>query len=80
MKDKVLEIWPEINLIKDDDLKSKTLDAWVYAIEQSPLKPKDLEDITFSLLIKDCNVSFINHKLMNYITGPFHLQHSHTKM
>ena len=62
MKEKVLEIWPEINLIKDDDLKSKTLDAWVYAIEQSPLKPKDLEDIPFSLLIKDCNVSFMNHK------------------
>ena len=55
MKEKVLEIWPEINLIKDDNLKSKTLDAWVYAIEQSPLKPKDLEDIPFSLLIKDCN-------------------------
>ena len=62
MKEKVLEIWPEINLIKDDDLKSKTLDAWVYAIEQSPLKPKDLEDIPFSLLIKDFNVSFMNHK------------------
>ncbi len=34
MKDKVLEIWPEINWIKDDNLRSKTLDAWVYAIEQ----------------------------------------------
>ena len=62
MKDKVLEIWPEINWIKDEDLKSKTLQAWVYAIEQSPLKPDDLETIPFSLLIKDCNVSFMNHK------------------
>ena len=62
MKDKVLEIWPEINLIKDEDLKSKTLQAWVYAIAQSPLDPKDLEAIPFSLLIMDCNVSFMSHK------------------
>ena len=62
MKDKVLEIWPEINLIKDENLKSKTLDAWVYAIEQSPLEPTDLEEIPFSLLIKNCKVSFMNHK------------------
>ena len=62
MKDKVMEIWPEINWIKDENLKTKTLDAWVFAIEKSPLEPKDLEEIPFSLLIKDCNVSFINHK------------------
>ena len=62
MKEKVLEIWPEINWIKDDALREKTLDAWTYAIEQSPLEPKDLEEIPFSLLIKDCNISFMNHK------------------
>ena len=58
----VLEIWPEINWINNEDLKAKTLDAWVYAIEQSPLEPKDLEEIPFSLLIKDCNISFMKHK------------------
>ncbi len=62
MKEKVLKIWPEINWIKNDSLREKTLDAWVYAIEQSPLKPDDLEEIPFSLLIKDCNISFMNHK------------------
>ena len=62
MKDKVMAIWPEINWIKDENLQIKTRDAWVYAIEQSPLEPKDLEEIPFSLLIKDCNVSFMNHK------------------
>ena len=58
MKEKVLEIWPEIDWIKNKNLRSQTLDAWVYAIEQSPLDPKDLEEIQFSLLIKDCNISF----------------------
>ena len=42
MKSNVLEIWPEINWIKDENLRTKTLDAWVYAIEKSPLAPKDL--------------------------------------
>ena len=62
MKDKVFKIWPEINWIKDEGLRNKTLDAWVYAIENSPLEPKELEKIPFSLLIKDCNISFMNHK------------------
>jgi len=62
MKENVLEIWPEINWIKNDNLRENTLKAWVYAIEKSPLNPKDLEEIPFSLLIKDCNVSFMNHK------------------
>ena len=62
MRDKVLKIWPEIEWIKDKDLKKKTLDCWIYAIENSVLSPEDLEVIPFSLLIKNCNVSFMNHK------------------
>lgn len=34
----------------------------VYAIENSVLTPEDLEVIPFSLLIKDCKISFMNHK------------------
>jgi putative nucleotidyltransferase with HDIG domain len=62
MKEKVKKIWPEIEWIKDEDLKQKVLDCWVYAIENSVLSPEDLEIIPFSLLIKDCNVTFMNHK------------------
>lgn len=62
MREKVLKIWPEINWIKDEDLREKTLNAWVYAIENSVLSPEDLEVIPFSLLIKDCKISFMNHK------------------
>ena len=62
MKEKVLAIWPEINWIQDENLKEKTLNSWVYAIEQSPLEPNDLEEIPFSQLIKDCNISFMSHK------------------
>ncbi|MFN3694627.1 MAG: phosphohydrolase, partial [Ignavibacterium sp.] len=62
MKQKVLSIWPEINWIKDEQLREKVLDCWVYAIENSVLTPEDLEVIPFSLLIKDCKISFMNHK------------------
>jgi len=62
MRDKVMALWPEINWIKDKALRDKVLAAWVYAIENSALTPEDLEKIPFSLLIKDCRVSFLNHK------------------
>ncbi len=62
MHEKVKKIWPEINWIKDEKLKTKVLDCWVYAVEKSVLTPEDLEVIPFSLLINDCSISFINHK------------------
>lgn len=62
MKEKVLRIWPEINWIEDQELRKKVLDCWVYAIENSVLTPEDLETIPFSLLIKDCKITFMNHK------------------
>jgi putative nucleotidyltransferase with HDIG domain len=43
-------------------LREKTIQCWIYAIENSVLSVEDLEVIPFSLLIKDCNISFINHK------------------
>lgn len=62
MRDKVLKIWPEISWIKNEDLRNKTTDCWVYALENSVLKPEDLEKIPFSLLLKDCHITFMNHK------------------
>ena len=62
MKEKVLKIWPEINWIENTELREKVLKCWIYAIENSVLSPEDLEIIPFSLLIKDCKISFMNHK------------------
>ena len=62
MNKEILKIWPEIGWIKDKELREKTANAWEYAIEKSVLSADDLEEIPFSLLIKDCNVSFMNHK------------------
>lgn len=62
MREKIKKIWPEIELIKDEDIKENTYKCWEYAIENSPLNPEDLEEIPFSLLIDNCNISFMNHK------------------
>ena len=62
MREKVLSIWPEINWIQKEELKNKVLDCWVYAVENSVLTTEDLQVIPFTLLIKDCKISFMNHK------------------
>jgi putative nucleotidyltransferase with HDIG domain len=62
MQKVVLEIWPEINWIEDKDLREKTLSCWCYALEHSVLTVEDLCTMPFSLLIKDCTISFMNHK------------------
>ena len=62
MKEEVLKIWPEINWINSGELREKVLECWVYAIEKSVLTIEDLTAIPFSLLIKDCKISFMNHK------------------
>ncbi len=62
MESPVLKLWPEISWIEDAVLRQKTLRAWEFALEQSPLSAEDLDKIPFSLLIKDCSISFMNHK------------------
>ena len=62
IKEKIKKLWPEIDWIEDESLKEKVIDCWTYAIENSSLTIEDLEIIPFTLLIKDCKISFINHK------------------
>lgn len=62
MREEVKRIWPEIEWIKDADIKEKTYKCWEYAIENSVLSASDLEKIPFSLLIDDCDITFMNHK------------------
>lgn len=62
MRDKVKKIWPEIEWIKNEELKEKTYLCWEYALQNSVLTAEDLEVIPFSLLLKDCKITFMNHK------------------
>ncbi len=62
LRDEVKRIWPELEWIEDEGLRSKTTDCWEKAFEYSPLTPADLERIPFTLKVPNCPVSFMAHK------------------
>ena len=59
---KAAKLWPEVEWISDEGLREKVLQVWEYALDHSPLTPEDLEEIPFTLLVKDLKVSFMTHK------------------
>ncbi len=62
MNDEVSAIWPEIEWIRDTQLRESVRNCWALAFERSPLTPEDLERIPFTLLIPDCPATFMQHK------------------
>jgi hypothetical protein len=62
MREKLMRIWPEIEWIENVALREKVYQTWEYALEQSVLEPEDLLEIPFTLLVKDCKVTFMQHK------------------
>lgn len=54
---KAFTLWgEEVAWIKDAKLREQTLQVWEFALDHSPLAPKDLEEIPFTLLVKECKV------------------------
>jgi putative nucleotidyltransferase with HDIG domain len=62
MNDEVKELWPELEWIKNEDLRRKTTETWALALSESSLTVDDLNEIPFTLLVKDCPVTFMEHK------------------
>jgi putative nucleotidyltransferase with HDIG domain len=58
----VRKLWPELDWIKDSDLRRRTEHTWVRAFELSPLQPDDLNHIPFTLLVPNCPTTFMEHK------------------
>jgi len=57
------KLWPELEWIKDTDLKEKTTLTWALALQRSVLTPEDLNTIPFTLLCgPDLKVTFMDHK------------------
>ena len=48
---KIQDIFPEVNEIKDEELRRKVIRVWEYAIEKGGWKDFPLEKIPFTLLI-----------------------------
>ncbi len=62
MNAQVLKLWPELEWIRDAQLREATAKTWETALAESDLDAADLEVIPFTLLVKDCKVSFMAHK------------------
>ena len=60
--DAVRELWPELEWIEDEELRTATARTWEIALSRSPLSPSDLGEIPFTLLVKDLDVTFMEHK------------------
>lgn len=63
IKPEILELWPELLWIADQELRNKTSRTWELAFERSVLVPADLHRIPFTLLAgPDLKVTFMEHK------------------
>ena len=59
----IKELWPELDWIEDEDLRTRTARSWELALEKSVLTADDLRRIPFTLLCgPDLKVSFMDHK------------------
>ena len=57
------ELWPELEWIKNEELREQTTKTWALALERSVLTPADLNIIPFTLLCgPDLKVTFMDHK------------------
>jgi putative nucleotidyltransferase with HDIG domain len=61
MRTEIINLFPEINQIKDEDLKKKVISVWEEAIKLGGWKGDDLEKIPFTLLIPDCKTNLVEH-------------------
>jgi len=57
----ILKILPEINEIKDNDLKSKVIAVWEEAMAFRGWTPEILQSIPFTLLAENVKITFIEH-------------------
>lgn len=59
----IKSLWPELEWIKDEELREKTAKTWQLALERSTLSATDLGRIPFTLLCgPGLKVSFMDHK------------------
>ena len=57
------ELWPELNWIKDEQLREQTAKVWELALQKSVLTIDDLKRIPFTLLCgPNLKVTFMDHK------------------
>ncbi|MBZ0263818.1 HD domain-containing protein [bacterium] len=59
--DQLNELIPEFNEIQDEQLREKTIAAWVDGLQRGGWTPQQLTKFPFSLLIEGLEISFLEH-------------------
>jgi hypothetical protein len=62
MRDAVESLWPELEWIRNAELREAVFETWIKAFDLSPLVPDDLNEIPFTLLVPNCPATFMEHK------------------
>jgi putative nucleotidyltransferase with HDIG domain len=60
-RDAVKAMLPELDMIGDKELREKTLDVWMDAMETGGWEVSDMPDIPFTLLIEGTDLSLLDH-------------------
>jgi putative nucleotidyltransferase with HDIG domain len=61
MRNELIKLIPEFDLIEDDELREKCLQTWESALEQGGWQVADLLELPFTLLIDPCPVNYVEH-------------------
>ena len=61
MREKIVELLPEINWITDQKLREQVIDTYVDALKTGGWEPEDMRKIPFTLLIPNCPASLLTH-------------------
>jgi hypothetical protein len=61
MKQKVLELLPEINEISDSQLREKVIACWAEAMQYRDWNLQELQSLPFTLLAENVKIYFIEH-------------------
>jgi putative nucleotidyltransferase with HDIG domain len=61
MKPKINQLFPELEQIKDEGLRTRVASTWLEAIEKGEWGIDELESVPFTLLIPDCRIDLVTH-------------------
>jgi putative nucleotidyltransferase with HDIG domain len=61
MRKELLAVMPEFKLIKDSELREKTITVWIEAMKEGGWTVDDLQQMPFTLLIEETPVNIIEH-------------------
>ena len=61
MREELIALLPEVELIRDSLVREKTMKVWLAALEKGGWSIEDLKDMPFTLLIEKVSVNLIQH-------------------